>query len=154
MGKRGPKPKYHNGEYSSPEYRIWASMKNRCLDSKNWAWSLYGQKGISVCDEWLVFENFYRDMGNRPGPNYELDRINNDEGYNPTNCQWIPKHLNLRKRKCVIKTIINGEELTLKEISEKYNLSFQSVYIRYTDLLDLKVIEEDHEIRGELCLGD
>ena len=84
-----------------------------------------------MCERWKDFQNFYDDMGKRPGPNYELDRINNDEGYNPENCRWLTKDENLRKRNCIYKTIINGEEMTLVEIAQKFNLSPQSVYIRW-----------------------
>ena len=115
-----------------PEYKIWASMKHRCSNRNTyWSATYYSDRGISVCDRWKEFENFYEDMGSRPGPNYELDRIDNDKGYNPTNCQWITKQDNLRKREQVTKVSINNREYTLKEISKEYNLTYQSVYQRY-----------------------
>ena len=120
-----------HGRYHTPEYKVWASMKNRCKDDEHWASQNYSGKGVSVCDRWEEFENFYEDMGDRPAPNFELDRINNDEGYNPSNCQWITKQDNLRKKEQVTKVSINNKEYTLKEICKEYNLTYQSVYQRY-----------------------
>jgi len=68
-------------------YRIWDMMKQRCLNSKNLAYKYYGGRGITVCERWMVFENFLADMGERP-EGLTLDRINNDGHYEPSNCRW------------------------------------------------------------------
>ena len=63
-------------------------MKNRCLnpDAEDTEW--YGERGITVCDRWLKFENFLADMGERP-EDLTLDRFpNNDGNYEPGNCRW------------------------------------------------------------------
>lgn len=71
----------------TPTHRTWGSLVNRCNNSNNAAYNRYGGRGIKVCDEWLKFENFYEDMGNRPD-GLSIDRINNNKGYYKENCRW------------------------------------------------------------------
>jgi len=78
----------HN-KSNNPEYRIWIDIKRRCLDPRVKGYTNYGAKGITVSEAWLSsFENFYRDMGPRPGPDYSIDRIDNNNGYCKDNCRW------------------------------------------------------------------
>jgi hypothetical protein len=69
------------------EYRCWQALKNRCTNPNNKSFRYYGGRGISVCPAWLMFENFYSDMGPKPGPEYSIDRIDNDGNYEPGNCR-------------------------------------------------------------------
>ena len=65
---------------------------------------LYQDRGITVCDEWLVFENF-RDWalsrGYREG--LQIDRIDNDKGYCPENCRWATPKENVNNRRNTIR---------------------------------------------------
>lgn len=80
-----------HGMFGTPEYNIWALMLQRCLNSKAIAYKRYGARGITVCERWLTFENFYADMGARPSPKHSIDRINNDGNYELANCRWATR---------------------------------------------------------------
>ena len=74
---------------ATSEYDAWSNMKQRCNNLNNCSFKYYGGRGIKVCDRWLrSFKNFIDDMGRKPGPEYSLDRINNDGNYEPINCKW------------------------------------------------------------------
>lgn len=91
----GPTPR-HNLT-GTPVHNRWKAMKRRCLGKNSSSFKRYGGKGVSIHPTWLVFENFYFDMGHPPTNDYELDRIDPSKGYAPDNCQWIERIEHRRK---------------------------------------------------------
>jgi len=85
MGRAGrPKKPYQT---NSPTYRVWSDMKSRCLNPTHHAFGRYGGRGITVCERWVLFENFLSDMGHKPEGLW-LERKNNSKGYSAENCYW------------------------------------------------------------------
>ena len=82
--------KLTHGKSSTKEYETWANMLGRCLNRTHPSYNNYGGRGIKVCEQWLKFENFYADMGDKP-EGLSIDRINNDGNYELGNCRWATK---------------------------------------------------------------
>lgn len=83
-----------------PSYGSWVAMKTRCNNQNDKWFSNYGGRGITYCAQWEDFINFARDMGIRPGPEYSIERVDNEKGYDPSNCKWGTRHeqsMNRRK---------------------------------------------------------
>jgi hypothetical protein len=97
-------------------YAIWYGMINRCNNPKNHKYSSYGGRGIDVCEQWNEFENF-KDWAFSNGykGHLQIDRIDNDSGYSPSNCRWVTSAENsLNKRNSHFLTI-GDKTMTIAE---------------------------------------
>lgn len=88
-----------HGRTGTPEHRVWKGMRSRCLSKTDGAYRNYGGRGITVCPEWEDFTVFLADMGPKPGPGFDLDRIDGSKGYSKENCRWISHKLNLNNKR-------------------------------------------------------
>lgn len=72
------------------EFSIWSNMKDRCNNPNFKQYSDYGGRGICVCNEWNKFSSFLQWINNS---NFEIglqiDRIDNDGNYEPSNCHFV-----------------------------------------------------------------
>lgn len=103
----------------SKTYRARISMIQRCTKKRHPAYSNYGGRGIKVCRRWLAsFQNFLDDMGVAP-KGFELDRINNDGNYKPSNCRWATRRQQATNKRSNHKVTINGETMCVAEWSRR-----------------------------------
>ena len=79
-----------HGKTDTKGHLSWTLMLSRCYYPENKDYHNYGGRGIRVCKRWHEFVNFDRDMGS-PSPGFTLDRKDNNEGYNLTNCRWATR---------------------------------------------------------------
>lgn len=97
-------------------YRCWRNMKTRCYNPNGAEFSLYGGRGITVCEEWQTFEPFYEwAMANGYRDDLSIDRIDNDGNYEPSNCKWSTQKEQALNRSTNIMITYNG---ITKHISE------------------------------------
>lgn len=106
---------------------IWNKMHQRCENPNDDKYKWYGAEGKSVCPEWCGTEGFVRFMEwsyeNGYADDLTIDRIDGDKGYSPDNCRWVTQKeqaLNTRRNR---RFVVNGENLTVKELAEKYGVS-------------------------------
>ncbi len=87
-------------QHRSRMYRVWGSMRERCNNPKQCRYSSYGGRGIKVCDEWKDFAKF-REWALSAGyaPGLQVDRKDNDKGYNPENCRIATRHEQQQNRR-------------------------------------------------------
>lgn len=95
-----------HGMTGTPEYVSWQSIIQRCTNKNSTRYESYAGRGITVCDEWLKFDAFFKDMGFKPSSDFSIDRIDNDKGYYKENCRWAT-----RSQQQQNKTPYNGENL-------------------------------------------
>jgi len=86
-----------HGLRASSLYTVWVHMKDRCLSETNSKFYRYGARGISICPEWLEAKNFLEwAMANGWEKGLQIDRIDNDGGYKPSNCRFVTPTENIR----------------------------------------------------------
>jgi hypothetical protein len=75
-------------------------MKTRCYNIKDPHYPRYGGRGITVCAEWLNNFDAFLDWSIKHGsaPGLQIDRIDNDKGYCPSNCRWTTAEVNSNNR--------------------------------------------------------
>jgi hypothetical protein len=119
-------------------------MVQRCSKSasgKNKEW--YFDRGIRVCDRWKDFINFLEDMGIRPD-GYQIDRIDNNGNYEPTNCRWVTPKINSRNNRHNTILTLDGVSKRLCEWAEDkgWDRSIISNRLRYGWSVDRTLSEE------------
>lgn len=90
-----------HGPRRTREYFTWQSMVQRCTNPNSGNWADYGGRGITICDRWRdSFEMFLADMGPKPRGS-SIDRIDNNKGYEPGNCEWTTSKAQNRNKRSV-----------------------------------------------------
>lgn len=119
-----------HGMSQMAEYGIWAGMLKRCRNKNVPYFHRYGGRGISVCDRWLFFETFLKDVGPRPSPRHMLDRISNDGDYEPGNVRWVTSKESNRNRCNNRLLTYGGDTKTLAEWAERTGLPYHTLKAR------------------------
>lgn len=103
-------------------YGVWHDAQRRCFDEKRKDYLHYGGRGITMCSRWndyeTGFKNFLEDMESDWAEGLELERIDCDGDYEPSNCCWVTRKQqtnNLRRNR---KIHYKGISLNVSEWSD------------------------------------
>lgn len=108
------------------------SMRQRCYYEKSINYSVYGGRGITVCDEWKndsikffdwAIENGYKN-------NLSIDRINPNGNYDPSNCRFVDSKAQANNRTNNVRVLFQGELMTAVQISEKVGIGLSTIVYR------------------------
>lgn len=116
-----------HGLHKHPLYSVWTAMLTRCGVYKcaddEWRRD-YIERGITVCDEWKVFQKFYDwAVAHNYAKGLQIDRIDNDRGYCPENCRWVTAKQNTNNRRNTL-YLPNGEALA--SFAERWGIQTRS----------------------------
>jgi hypothetical protein len=128
--------KVKHGMCRTPEYNTWYNMINRCYNQSNKSYKNYGGRGVSVCDRWNPFEggsfeNFYKDMGPKPGFSYHLDKefiFSDNLLYAPGLVAWVDRKENIRRRRNCLWILLNGIKMPMTEFLENIGVDRGKFY--------------------------
>lgn len=118
-----------HGRSKTPLYAIWRTMRARCENVGNRQYPDYGGRGITVCERWLIFENFRTDMG-EPPPGMTIDRKDNNGNYEPNNCRWATQQEQARNKRNNRLITFQDETLTAQAWSERSGRSVSTILRR------------------------
>lgn len=108
-----------HGMHGIKIYNVWRGMKSRCMNINTNYYSDYGGRGISVCEEWLEFINFYNwAMNSGYNGILTLDRVDNDGNYEPDNCRWSTMKEQANNTRTNVWYEYRGESKTLSQWSD------------------------------------
>lgn len=128
-----------HGKHGTKTYQTWKSMRERCLCKTAKAYPRYGGRGITVCDRWDSFENFYADMGDRP-ENHSIERIDNNGPYSPENCKWatdIEQANNKRNNRLLT---YGGKTQTVPQWARDLNIKQGTIAVRLMRGLPIETV--------------
>lgn len=128
-----------HGLYNEKIYKTWKSIRQRCNNKNNKRYKDYGGRGITICNEWNDFKNFYDwALNNGYKENLTIDRINNNKGYSPENCRWADKITQSNNRRNNRNYTYNNETHTIGEWANIYNVNYFSLRSRLNRGWDIK----------------
>ena len=113
-------------------YNVWKNMIHRCEDETSDRYYTYGERGISVCEEWHDFRTFAKwatENGWKRGLSIERKNLNKD--YCPENCTFITMAEQAKNKTNNIRISINGDDQCLSEWCRRLNFPFKIAWSRY-----------------------
>jgi len=115
-----------HGETDTKLWKTWRGVVERTTCPTSAHYPRYGGRGISLHLDWLIYENFARDVGPPPTPLHSIDRINNQGNYEPGNVRWATAQEQAANRSTNIYVMLNGEKIILAQAARVLGISKSS----------------------------
>ena len=120
-----------HGMYQRREYGIWVQMRERCTNPKSIAYQFYGERGVSVCDEWdNSFQAFIDHIGLSPSKSHTLDRIDCAGNYEPGNVRWATRKQQARNTSRNVMVTAHGKTMTVADWAEEKGVAYHVLAYR------------------------
>lgn len=109
-------------------FRRWCGILQRLNNPNAKGYHRYGGRGIKICDEWKEFINFYNwAMNNGYRKDLQIDRIDNDGNYEPSNCRWVTSKQSMRNTSTTGNVLWEGKYYTYGELADKFDIIFSTL---------------------------
>jgi hypothetical protein len=119
-----------NSKEHPHEYHMWNNMHSRCYNTSREDYRHYGGKGITVCERWHDFDNFYADVGDVP-PGMTLGRRDHNKGYAPDNWHWQTRAEQARDRDYCCYIEWDGREQTAICWARELGMGYRTILGRF-----------------------
>lgn len=138
----------HN-QVSTPEYTSWSKMVSRCTNPKDKDYKNYGERGITVCDEWLEsFEAFLMSMGPAP-KGYTIDRKDVNKNYTIDNCKWSSVEEQNKNKRNNINITYNNQTKVLSEWIQELGITNGNTYYKKISKSRMKIDQDYNTMFSE-----
>ena len=108
-------------------YGIWRDMLKRC-NPNNVGSKTHGKRGITVCEIWRDFANFFADMGHPPTDRHSIGRINNNGHYELDNCRWETAKQQANNRRSSRLVNVGGKLITVSQAADALRIGYHEAY--------------------------
>ncbi|PZO95580.1 MAG: hypothetical protein DI617_03460 [Streptococcus pyogenes] len=121
----------HNKSNKERLYQTWKNMRQRCNNPNRPDYKRYGERGITICQEWDDYSAFRNwAISNGYADNLSIDRIDVNGNYEPSNCRWVDNFIqanNVRNNHIIY---YQGVSYTMAEFARKLGLSYSTLQHR------------------------
>ena len=119
-----------HGMYKTYIYKFWSGMRNKCTNMNTPRYGDYGGRGIKFSEQWESFDNFYKDMGERPSEQHIIGRMDINGNFEISNCLWLLKDTQMNNRRNSHYLTIEGEKKTIAEWSRFSGTNTKTIQTR------------------------
>lgn len=129
---------YRHGLSRTKFHNTWRSIKQKCTQSKQVSYAIYGARGIGYDPKWESFDAFKDDMydsylqhvAEHGEKNTQIERADVNGNYNKENCRWATIKEQAQNKRSSLMFEFRGEKKCLKAWCEDFGVNYHTIYTR------------------------